>query len=94
VTIRTTVKTVRFTQPFRLSGIDDVQPPGEYDVTTDEEQIDSMTQIAWHRVATTILLSRGGTSQSYPINPVDLEASLMRDAGLTVPPPPERDAVS
>jgi hypothetical protein len=86
VTIRTTVKTVRFAQPFRLAGIDDVQPPGDYEVATDEEQIDSMTLVAWHRIATTILLSRNGTTQSYAIDPVDLQASLMRDAGSTIVP--------
>ena len=84
MTIRTNVKTVRFTQPFRLGGIDEMQPPGDYEVATDEEQIDSMTLVAWHRIATTILLTRDGTTQSYTIDPVDLEVTLMRDAGLTV----------
>jgi hypothetical protein len=77
---------VHFTQPFRLSGIDDVQPAGDYDVTTDEERIGGMNVQGWRRSATTILLSRGGTTQSYSIDPIDLEASLMRDAGLTVVP--------
>ncbi len=84
MTIRTTVKTVRFTQPFRLSGIDDVQPPGDYDVTTDEEQIGGMNINGWRRFATTILLTRNGATRSYSIDPVDLDATLMRDAGLTV----------
>ena len=86
MTIRTTVKTVRFTQPFRLGGIDDVQPPGDYNVTTDEEQIGGMNTQGWRRFATAILLSRGGTTRSYSIDPTDLEASLMRDAGLTIVP--------
>ena len=84
MTIRTTVRTVRFAQPFRLGGIEDVQPPGDYEVATDEEQVESMTLVAWHRIATTILLSHDGTTQSYAIDPVDLEATLMRDAGLTL----------
>ena len=86
MTIRTTVATVRFTKPFRLAGIDDTQPPGRYAITTDEEQIGGMNTQGWRRVSTTILLSRGGTTQSHTIDPVDLEASLMRDAGLTVIP--------
>jgi hypothetical protein len=86
VTTRTTLKTVRFTQPFRLGGIDEIQPPGAYDVTTDEEQIGGMTTSGWRRVATTILLSRDGATQSRLIDPVDLEASLRRDKDLIVPP--------
>ena len=42
MTTRTTVKTVQFTRPFRLGGIDDVQPAGDYEVTTDEEQVGGM----------------------------------------------------
>jgi hypothetical protein len=82
--MRITVKTVRFTQPFHLNGIEEVQPAGDYEVTTDDEQIDSMTRVAWRRVATTILISRSGVTRSYPIDPIDLEATLMRDGGLTV----------
>ena len=87
MTIRTTVKTVRFTQSFRLGGIDDAQPPGDYDVTTDEEQIGGMNTQGWRRSATTILLTRDGAARSYSIDPVDLDATLMRDAGLTIVPP-------
>ena len=87
MTIRSTVKTVRFTQPFRLGGIDDAQPPGDYDVTTDEEQIGGMNTQGWRRSATTILLTRDGAARSYSIDPVDLDATLMRDAGLTIVAP-------
>ena len=83
---RTTSKTVTFTQPFRLGGVDGVQPPGTYTVDTDEERIDILTRIAWRRLATTIVVARGGTTQLFRIDPVDLEASLMRDAGHTIPP--------
>ncbi len=38
MTARVTVKSVCFTQPFRLGGITDVQAPGTYPVTTKEEQ--------------------------------------------------------
>jgi hypothetical protein len=86
MTIRTTVATVRFARPFRLDGIDDAQPPGSYEITTDEEQIGGMTTQGWRRVSTNILLSSGGATRSYIIDPVDLEASLLRDAGLTVVP--------
>ena len=84
MTTRATVKTVRFTQPFRLGGIDVVLQPGDYEVTTDEEQIGGMNLQGWRRLATSIQIFRGGATQSYAIDPIDLEASLMRDAGLTV----------
>ena len=86
MTTRTTVKTVRFTQPFRLGGIGSVLQPGDYDVTTDEEQVGGMNVQGWRRLATTIQVVRGGVAQSYTIDPVDLETSLMRDAGLTIVP--------
>ncbi len=86
MTTRATVKTVRFTQPFRLSGVDDVLQPGDYDVTTDEEQIGSMNVQGWRRLATTIQIVRGGVMQNCTVDPTDLQASLMRDAGLTVGP--------
>ena len=84
MTTRSTVKTVRFTRPFHLGGIGGVLQPGDYDVTTDEEQIGGMNVQGWRRLATTIQIIRGGVTQSYTIDPIDLEASLMRDAGLTV----------
>jgi hypothetical protein len=37
MTVRTSRKTVTFTQPFSLSGIDEEQPAGTYTVETDEE---------------------------------------------------------
>ena len=82
--IRSTVRSVRFIHPFRLVGVDDEQPPGDYDVTIDEEQIEGLTVQGWRRAATTIMISGRGVTRSYTIDPVDLEASLMRDAGATV----------
>lgn len=84
MTTRTIRKTVTFTQPFHLSGIEGDLPPGTYAVDTDEEQIDSMTMVAWRHVATTISLVRGATTQRHPVDRVDLEARLLRDSGLTV----------
>src|SRR5437763_2660567 len=37
MTSRTTRKTVTFRQPFALRGVDGTQPPGAYDIDTDEE---------------------------------------------------------
>jgi hypothetical protein len=84
MTTRTARRVVTFTHPFALSGIDGLQPAGVYDVDTDEETIDDVSFLAWRRTATLIHLRHDGATQLYRIDPVDLEASLMRDQGLTV----------
>ena len=84
MTTRTTRQTVTFTKPFTLVGIDGIQPPGAHEIDTDEESIDRLSFLAWRRVATTITLRRHGAMQIYRIDPTDLEASLLRDAGLTM----------
>lgn len=84
MTIRTSIRTVRFTQHFRLDGIDDLQPPSDDDVTTEEEQLGGMNVPVWRRLDTTILVSRDDAKQSYTIDPVDLEASLLRGAGFAI----------
>ncbi len=89
MTARVTVKTVRFTQPFRLGGIDDVQAPGVYEVTVEEEQASGMANQGWHRIATTIAIPRDGTMHGRRVDPVDLDASLLRDKGLAVLPTSE-----
>ncbi len=49
MTIRTTTKTVTFTQPFHFDSIDGVQPPGAYEVGTDEELIEDVSFLAYRR---------------------------------------------
>ena len=89
MTSRTTRKTVTFRHPFVLSDVDGTQPPGTYEVNTDEEAIDSMSILAYRRVATFIQVHRNGDSQVFPIDPVELDAALMRDAAGTVVSPVE-----
>jgi hypothetical protein len=84
MTTRTTRKTVTFREPFLLSGVGTTQPPGTYDVDTDEETIESRSMIGYRRIATFIHVHRNGDTQVFSIDPVELEAALMRDAGLTV----------
>jgi hypothetical protein len=86
MTTRTDRRTVTFTQPFHLDGIDGLQPPGAYLVDTDEETIDELSFIAWRRIATMIHIRRNGTDQVFRIDPVELDAGLMRDSGKTVMP--------
>jgi hypothetical protein len=86
MTTRTTTATVTFTQPFNFDSIDGILPPGRYEVDTDEELIEDLTFLAWRRVATTLRIQRHGATQVYPIDPVELEANLLHDAGLTIMP--------
>jgi hypothetical protein len=61
MTVRTDRKSVTFTQPFSLSGIDEMQPAGTYTVETDEELLPGLSFPANRRIATLIYLrSRGG----------------------------------
>jgi hypothetical protein len=76
---RTTRKTVTFTRPFSLAGVDGIQPAGVYTVDTDEDLIDDLSFLAYRRVATMIHLQKDGVSQVFPIDPVELDARLLRD---------------
>ncbi len=86
MTTRTTRKTVTFARPFSLKGIEGTQPAGAYDVDTDEELIDDLSFLAYRRVATMIHLRTDGATQIYRVDPVELDARLLRDAGATVIP--------
>jgi len=86
MTIRTTLREVTFRHPFRLDALEGEQPAGVYEIATDEEQVEDISFLAYRRVATTIRIERHGAAQVFPIDPVELEASLLSDAGLTVPP--------
>jgi hypothetical protein len=83
MTTRTTRTTVTFSRPFGLKGVDGIQPAGVYDVDTDEELIDDLSFLAYRRVATTICVQKDGATQVYRIDPVELDARLLRDAGAT-----------
>jgi hypothetical protein len=84
--MRTTERTVKFSRQFSLSTIPGLQPPGLYRIVTDEEPIDSASRLAYRRVATTMEVRRDGAVQTFPIEPAELEAGLLADAGLTVSP--------
>ena len=86
MTVRTSRKTVTFTQPFSLSGIDEEQPAGTYTVETDEELLPGLSFPAYRRIASLIFLrSRGGgpvVEEIANVDPLELQAAQERDAGL------------
>ena len=88
MTMRTSHKTVTFTQPFSLSGIDEVQAAGTYTVETNEEPLQGVSFPAYRRMETLIFLpSRPGgaiVQRVVNIDPVELEAAQKRDASIAV----------
>lgn len=77
--IRTTTKTVIFTLPFRLSGLEEIQPAGSYEVATDEELVEDVSFLAYRRIATLITLGLEGNHQLLRVEPAELEALLLSD---------------
>jgi len=81
---RTLSKTVVFTRPFLLKGIERILPAGDYRVVTDEELIEGLSFPVYRRISTMIFVP----GQSHPrssvemvtIHPVDLQAAQDRDA--------------
>lgn len=83
--LRTQRLSVTFSSEFFLHGFATAQPPGEYRIETDEEQIDGLTFVAFRRVATYIHLPAITTgrlaNQIVKIDPADLEVALAKDRG-------------
>ena len=87
MTVRTTSKTVTFTHPFNLSGMEEMQPAGTYTVETDEELLQTSSLPAYRRISTLMRLTTRpmGTvlTQIVEINPLELAAVLARDERRT-----------
>jgi len=81
---RTLNKTVVFTKPFLLKGVDRILPAGDYRVVTDEELIEGLSFPVYRRISTMIFIP----AQSHPassvemvtVDPIDLQAAQDRDA--------------
>jgi hypothetical protein len=85
MTVRTSRKTVTFTQPFSLRGIDEVQAAGTYTVETSEEPLQGVSFPAYRRIETLIFLpARPGTfvERVVDIDPLELEAARKSDASI------------
>ena len=83
MTGRSLSKTVVFSKPFLLKGIDRVLPAGDYRVVTDEELIEGISFPAYRRVSTVMFVpapTHGASSiEMVTIDPLDLQAALDRD---------------
>ena len=70
-----------FQRTFRLAGFESAQPPGDYLVETDEQVLDTVTRLALRRIETRMeICPRPGITETVPIDPVELERELLRDA--------------
>jgi hypothetical protein len=77
--LRTTRSQVTFSAPFSLAEIDEIQPPGTYDVDTEEEIVEGNERTVYIRVATLIHLRTEFTTRTVTVNPKGLEAALAKD---------------
>ncbi|MGA7323669.1 MAG: hypothetical protein WBX25_04110 [Rhodomicrobium sp.] len=82
-------KTVAFSHPFELKGVDRVLPPGNYRVVTDEELIEELSFPVYRRVSTIIYVpgeTYNPSVEMVTIDPLDLQAALDRDGALPSDP--------
>ena len=84
---RTTSRRVTFVKPFRLAGLEAVQPPGTYTVSVEEEQLDVHSFIGWRQISATLQLSADGATEHVAINMTDLHEALLRDTDQSTDPP-------
>jgi hypothetical protein len=85
MTTRSLSKSVAFSKPFLLKGIDRMLPAGNYRVVTDEELIEGISFPVYRRISTMIFVPAQGASsiEMVTIDPVDLRAALDRDAAAS-----------
>jgi hypothetical protein len=78
---RKSTKVVTFEAPFQLQAMEEMWPAGDYEVTTEREEIGDFMFEAFRRTATTIYLppraGNFGMGQVIPVEPTEL-AKLMK----------------
>jgi hypothetical protein len=83
---RTRSKSVVFSHPFELRGVDRTLPPGEYKVVTDEQLIEELSFPVYRRVAAMIFVPghshHTSSVEMVTIDPRNLEAAQERDAAM------------
>jgi len=81
---RTRRKTLTFSKPFLLKGVDHPLPAGDYPVTTDEELVEGLSFPVYRRIATMILVPASMHSRSsaefVTVDPADLQVAQEQDA--------------
>ena len=84
MTTRTSRKTLTFSGPFSLKGVDQKLPAGDYRVVTDEELIEGLSFPVYRRISTMIFVPaqshRASSVEMVTVDPLDLQAALELDA--------------
>ena len=85
MTTRTQRKSVVFSYPFQMKGIDGALPPGDYEVVTDEELIEGLSFAVYRRISTAIIVRaqshQASSVEMVAIDPRDLQSAKDRDTG-------------
>ena len=83
MTQRSHSKSVVFSHPFELKGVDRLLPAGDYRVVTDEELIEELSFPVYRRTATIIFVpadsQHGSSIEMVAIDPHELQAAQDRD---------------
>ena len=84
MTTRTITTSVTFHRPFYLKGVDRLLPPADYRVVTDEEVIEGLSFMAYHRISTVIFVpaESGCAVEMMTIDPTDLQAVHENDIAM------------
>lgn len=86
MTTRMSGETITLLHPFRLSGMDDVLPPGRYLVETEEERLEGVSFPAYRRLSTVIHLAgrphSSETARIVTVDPAELAAIRDNDAQM------------
>jgi hypothetical protein len=84
MTTQTTRSIALFQAAFTLCGIDGELPAGSYRIETEDEVIESLSFVAFHRLETTIEIPAIGSAslkrQIVSIDPLDLAVAQERDS--------------
>src|SRR5580700_381439 len=95
---RTTEKTVTFSHPFLLKGVDRILAAGDYRVVTDEELIQELSFPVYRRVATMIFVPadprQASALEMVAVDPRDLQDAQDRDATAPRLSPPGAPSMS
>lgn len=83
MTTRSHSKSVVFSHSFELKGVDQILPPGAYQVVTDEELIEELSFPVYRRTATMIVVPADSYHPSavemLVIDPQELQSAQERD---------------
>jgi hypothetical protein len=83
MTLRSLSKSVAFSHPFKLKGVDRILPSGDHRVVTDEELIEELPFPVYRRVATMIFVpgefGHASSVEMGVIDPQEPQAARERD---------------